>query len=77
MLKRNSALARITKPNVTCAGTQRLYTTSGSRQFSDATWLLFWKRSKMRPGDRILCTYRKPAGDISCLKPFQEKEFEA
>jgi sterol desaturase/sphingolipid hydroxylase (fatty acid hydroxylase superfamily) len=27
--------------------------------------------------DRILCTYRKPAGDISCLKRFQEKEFEA
>src|SRR6266849_2905309 len=24
--------------------------------------------------DRILCTYRKPAGDISCLKRFQEKE---
>ena len=23
--------------------------------------------------DRILCTYRKPAGDISCLKRFQEK----
>jgi len=28
------------KPNVTCVGTQRLYTTSGSRQFSDATWQL-------------------------------------
>ena len=26
--------------------------------------------------DRILCTYRRPAGDISCLKRFQEKEFE-
>ena len=27
--------------------------------------------------DRVLCTYRKPAGDISCLKRFQEKEFES
>jgi len=26
--------------------------------------------------DRVLCTYRKPAGDISCVKRFQEKEFE-
>ncbi len=26
--------------------------------------------------DRILCTYRKPAGDISCLRPFQDKELE-
>jgi hypothetical protein len=26
--------------------------------------------------DRILCTYRRPAGDISYLKRFQEKEFE-
>ncbi len=26
--------------------------------------------------DRILCTYRKPAGDIRCLKPFQEKELD-
>ena len=26
--------------------------------------------------DRVLCTYRKPGGDSSCLKRFQEKEFE-
>src|ERR1022692_2248296 len=26
--------------------------------------------------DRILCTYRRPAGDISCLNGFQGKEFE-
>jgi hypothetical protein len=26
--------------------------------------------------DMMLCTYRRPAADISCSKRFQEKEFE-